>query len=159
MMKKIMPVLLGIFLLANSSAFADSKWGDKCGSACRYKSAAAEHKCPITAKFMKKAAFFLDNRDEIGLSADQVKQIKGLELIGKKAAIKQMADMQMWMLDLEAKLSEEKVDVEGVGAMIDEGSAAMALSTKSMVANYAKLKEILTADQMAKAKEIWMKKG
>jgi hypothetical protein len=115
--------------------------------------------CPITAKFMAKSAFFLDNKDALGLSDDQVKTIKALKLEVEKTSVRQGADMQIFMLDVMAKLQDDTVDVEGTNSLIDKGSAGMSESVKSVVAAYAKLKGTLTAEQATKAKAIWSKKS
>jgi len=116
------------------------------------------HKCPVTEKFMKKAHFILENKDEIGLTEEQVKTIKDLKLKVKKGAIKQGADLEIMMLDVEDKMSEDQVDVEGINAMIDEGFGSMSDTTKEVVSDYAKLKGTLTPEQMTKLKSIWAKK-
>lgn len=117
-----------------------------------------EYSCPVTAKFMTKAHFFLENQKELGLSDEQVSSIKELKLWAKKAYVQQMSALQMFSLDVDHKLSQPKVDVEGTQAMIDEFSGSMAAAGKDMVASYAKLKAVLTEEQLAKAKTLWMDK-
>ena len=114
--------------------------------------------CPIIQKIMKKAHFFLENKDEMGLSEEQVTKIKTIKMDAKKSAIHMGADMQIFEMDLKSKLDESNMDVEGIDAMIDESMAGMSKSAKGSVQAYADLKAILTDDQMAKAKEIWKKK-
>ncbi len=113
--------------------------------------------CPINAKILKKAKFFLKNAKEIGLSDEQVAQIKAIKMDTKKTEIRAGAEMEIGMMDMEAKLSEPTVDVEGLNAMVDQMSAGMSTGAKASVATYAKLKGVLNEAQMAKAKEIWMK--
>jgi hypothetical protein len=114
--------------------------------------------CPLADKFFDKAHFFLDNWEEIGLSEDQVKTIKMMKMDVKKQMVKAKADMEIMMIDMKVKLMEPKVNVEGINAMIDQGSAAWSAGAKQTVQAYAKLKAVLSEDQMAKAKSIWMKK-
>ena len=128
---------------------------DKCGKCGEQEE---KHECPIAGKIMKKAHFFLDNKDELGLSEEQVASIKSIKWQTKKAAILQEANMKVGMMEMEAKLSEPTVDVEGISAMIDQGMAGMAQEAKTSLANYAKLKAVLSDEQMAKAKELWKKK-
>ncbi len=123
------------------------KWGGECGK--------GKGQCPITEKIMKKAYFFLDNQKALGLKEDQVTAIKAIKMDVKKAEIRQMAEMQVFQIDLKTKLSEPTVDIEGINAMIDSMSAGMASSAKASVASYAKLKAVLSNEQMSKAKEIW----
>ena len=169
-MKKIVAIgLLLCALVVPSVSYAEHSQGD---SAADDKKQCSMHKdkdcskadcgdeqyaCPIVAKFFKKAKFFLKNKTEIGLNEEQIKTIKGLKTEVKKTYIRQMAEMQIFELDLDSKLSEPKVDVEGINAMIDQGMLGMSQGTKSTVEAYAKLKGVLSDDQMSKAKAIWMK--
>jgi len=105
---------------------------------------------------MTKAHFYLENQKEIGLSEDQVNSIKELKLERKIAYVRQMSEQQVFILDVTHKLSQPKVDVEGIGAMIDQQIVPMAASAKETVAAYAKLKSILSEEQRAKAKELWL---
>ncbi len=116
-----------------------------------------EYQCPVVAKLMKKAHFFLENQKDLGLSDEQVTNIKAIKMDTKKAYIRQMAEMQIFELDMQAELSEPKVDAEKLNGMIDTMSANMATGGKASVAAFVKLKGVLSDDQMAKAKEIWAK--
>lgn len=114
-----------------------------------------EYDCPVVGKFMEKAHFIMKNKEELTLSDEQVAKIKELKLAVKKIHVRQTADMQIMFLDLDAKMSEPKVDVDGIGTMIDQGSAGMAASTKQVVQAYADLKAVLSDEQMEKLKTIW----
>lgn len=159
--------ILGLALLTGV-VLTGNAWANYGGSQCP---AGGDHKacgqsgcedqsypCPIVDKAMKKACFYLENQDELGLSEEQVKSVKDIKMWFKKQMIRGQADMQIMMLDMNAKLSEETVDVEGTGVMIDEWMAGMAKEAKASLEAYAKLKAVLTPDQHAKAKEIWKKK-
>ena len=159
--------LLGVAFLSGFF-FAGNAWANHEGSQCpsggdhqmcgKSGSEDVDYPCPIVDKAMKKAHFYLENWEEIGLSEEQVDSIKGIKLWFKKQMVRGQADMEIMMLDMKAKLGEENIDVEGLNAMIDEGMAGMAKSAKASVEAYAKLRAILTPDQIAKAKEIWKKK-
>ncbi len=97
---------------------------------------------------------FLNYETELGLSEEQVNTIKSLNRDMKKKQIREKADMQVAMIDMEVKLKEETVDVEGISAMIDQGMGAMAQSAKQTVEAYAKLKAVLTPEQWVKLKEL-----
>ena len=113
--------------------------------------------CPFVEKFMKKAHFFLENQAEIGLSEEQVSTIKTMKMDMKKSMIRHMAEHEIFMMDMEAKLGEPAMDVEGINAMIDQAMAGMTTGAKGTVAALVELKSVLTEEQMAKAKEIWKK--
>ncbi len=116
-------------------------------------------KCPIANAVMKCAHFLLENASEIGLNDEQVKKIKSIKMETKKEAILGAAQMKVMCMDLSSKLCEEKLDVEGINAMIDQGSAGWATAGKKTLKNYADLRAILTPEQMAKAKELCKKSG
>jgi hypothetical protein len=145
-------------------------FADRCGykrcptgehtSACGYcgEKSCGKQSCPITAALMKKSCFLLSNAEELGLSDDQMKKIKSIKMEAKKQYILAKAQMEVGFIDMKMKLHEETVDIEGLNAMVDQFAAGFADATKKAIQNYAALKSVVTADQMAKAKKLWMKK-
>jgi hypothetical protein len=115
--------------------------------------------CPIQSKILKKAGFLLENAEAIGLSDDQVAQIKAIKMDTKKAKIRMGAEMKMMELDLDAKMSEAKLDVEGLNAMIDTAAQGFNAGSKASIATYAKLRGILSEEQQVKAKALWKKQN
>ena len=113
-----------------------------------------KYACPVMDEFMSAAHFYLENEKEIGLTEEQVESIKAMKFERKKVYIHQMADYQVFGMDLYQKLSEPKVDVSGTDTLIEQQAAAMVASAKETVAAYAKLKSVLTGEQQAKAKEL-----
>lgn len=160
MKKTFLPIFLAAAMLAAAvPAMACGDCADKKGCDLKKSSGCDESGgCPVTAKFFKKASFFLDNKDEIGLSEDQVKAIRALWGEVKRSSIRAKADMEVWTLDLMDKLSEPTVDTVAVGAMIDQGMAGFSSGAKATVDKYVQLKAVLSEAQMAKAKEIWGRK-
>jgi hypothetical protein len=160
-MKKIKFLMLA--LVFGASAFlatpvlAEHDGGKMCSMCKMNKDAEDCNQCPIASKILKKAKFFLANAKEIGLSDEQVAQIKAIKMETKKTNIRTEAEMKIWKMDLDAKLSEPTVDVEGLNAMMDQTMTGWGTGAKASIATYAKLKAILTEAQMAKAKEIWMR--
>jgi len=147
-MKKF--IALAIFFCLASTTISWANHGDKgkdCGS-----------QCPIASKAMKKASFYLSQKDELKLSDDQVNTLKTTKADLEKSNIQMEAAMKTSMIDLEQKLSEETVDVEGLNAMIDKNMAGFAQGAKESIAAYAKIKTTLTDEQRAKAKELWKSK-
>lgn len=163
-MKKTMGFLMGVLMLlsfAGVPAFADH---DCKGGRCPMKEMSCPHgkcedkgECPIAAKLMKKAGFFLSNKAELELTDEQVSQIKALKMATKKAMIRAKAEMEIFEMDLLDRMSQPVLDVEGLNAQIDQASAGWGASAKATLADYVKLKAVLSDKQMAKAKEIWVK--
>lgn len=159
-MLTIFLMLFGITSSVVSFAGCPSSGKGECGTEKKCeKSSECDGQCPILSKLLKKADFFLDNQTEIGLSDEQVKQIKDLQLWGKKQAIMGEAGMKTMALEVKSKLSEKKIDVDALNAMIDQGMAEWGKSAKETLNNYVKLKAILSEEQMEKAKAVWMKKN
>ncbi len=156
MMKKLTAVILvlGMAAFMSSTAFAHFGGGEGNGKECPLSMSKTHCQCPITEKFMKKTEFLLENKSDIGLSDEQVKSIKALKLQMEKGSIQQNADKETFMLDLKAKLSEDKIDIDGANALIDGNFAAASAAAKSNVAAYAKLKGLLTPEQVTKMKAL-----
>ena len=100
----------------------------------------------------------LCNKEDLGLTAAQIETIKSIKMDTKKAAIKMDADMQIFMMDINAKLNDDNMDPEATKKMIDEQMVSMTASAKASVDAYAKLKSVLTPEQAAKCKEMCAKK-
>lgn len=145
-------VAMAVFL--SSPAFARSMEGQYKAKEYSGMMDKEHSQCPIANKFAMKSRFLLDHKDDIGLTDDQVRSIKDLKLRTEKDDIRQLADMKALKLDIESKLMEDKVDIEGTSALIDKGSAAASTAAKSNLTAYAQLKAILTPDQITKMKTL-----
>lgn len=124
----------------------------------RYMHHEKDRQMHITDKFFMKAHFILENKDEIGLTEEQVDQIVDLKVQAKKELIRKEADIEILGVDFWMKLKDNPVDVEAVNGIVDQKYELKKDKTKSFVGHYAKLKGILTEDQMKKVKELWYKK-
>ncbi|MBI2094390.1 MAG: hypothetical protein HYT88_06700 [Candidatus Omnitrophica bacterium] len=163
-MKRWMGILSGLALMAMA---VGPVWADYCphGRQCpmathqRMDDDKAECGCPILSKVLKKSKFLLEYADEIGLSEQQVAEIKAIKLEAKKTSIRVAAEMKVFELDVQAKMSEPKLDVEGLNAMIDTASQGMSTGAKASVATYAKLRGLLSEEQQKKVKELWKKRN
>lgn len=166
-MKKAISCLMGVMMLlsiAGAPVLAECQGGhcplkkQDCGHGDCAKSGCEEKGgCPIAAKVLMKAHFFISNKNEIGLSEDQVAQIKAIKMKTKANMIRAKAEMEIFELELMEKMSQPKLDTEGLNAAIDKASAGWGAGAKATLADYATLKGILSDGQMSKAKEIWAK--
>ena len=155
MVKKLIFVLFfGTAVLLSSAVYAHSWGGDSKGKECPMKMDKEHCQCPIADKFMRKAGFLLEYKSDIGLTDAQVKAIKELKLRMEKDNILQGAGMKTFMLDLQSKLSEDKVDVDGAKALIDKNFTEASAGAKSNLEAYAKLKGLLSSEQIAKMKAL-----
>jgi hypothetical protein len=153
-------VIVGLAFALGLVSGAGTAWAD-CGKhgSCPFaeKSRSAESVCPLTGKVIDKAKFYLKHADKIGLSDEQVQTIKTIKLTAKKASILGLAQMEAFGLDVKAKMSEPIVDVEGLNAMVDEFSQEAVIAMKERIADYAKLRAVLSTEQKEKAKGLWKK--
>ncbi|MBI2094688.1 MAG: hypothetical protein HYT89_00790 [Candidatus Omnitrophica bacterium] len=156
MKKKILVLMMVAVFAGGAFAFAGCPHG---GKPCALSGSESESPCPVTQKFLKKARFYLGNAEAIGLSEEQAKTLRALQADVKKDAIRQGAQMQIFAMDVQAKLSEEKVDVAAVSQMIEEESKTFVEAAKRTVSAYAKMKDTLSAEQKDKAKALWKKKS
>ena len=115
------------------------------------------YKADLGQKVCMKAEFMLKNEEELGLSADQVKKIKGIKMSVKREQIQKKAEIDLAALEIKGLLYEEKVDVKAVNALVDKKYDLKKAKTKYLVQAYADLKGVLSPDQMKEMKSIWKK--
>jgi len=142
--------LMVITLLAVSICFlASSVHAD--GYGCKRKGKGMEQ------KLFKKAGFLWMNQDEIGLSEEQVGQIKEIKIESKKELVKRNAEIDTVKIEIKSKLYDDDIDVVEVDKLIGQKYDMKKGKAKYLVKQYVKLKGVLTADQMDEAKKIWRK--
>ena len=110
----------------------------------------------LDEKFMKKAHMIMMYQDELGLSDETVDGIKALKIETKKNLITKKAQIEVLAIDIKAGLYAEKIDVEAIDKLIDQKYELKKEKAKMLVAAYAKLKGMLTEEQMDTMKGIWM---
>lgn len=169
-MKILMVLMLGMVLSMPGAVWADKGDHDcaKCPAKicplmkkdCKQKECmkcAEEKKNSLKEKFFYKAGLFLKHADEIGLSEEQVKQIKDLKHSTKKAYVMKKAEIEVAAIDFQAGLYG-KVDVNAMNGIIDKKYDLKKEKAKMLVKAYADLKNILSDSQMEKIKELYKEK-
>lgn len=111
----------------------------------------------IEEKVSYKTRLFLKNQEELGLSDEQIKKIKDLNLQTMKDSIKAKAEIEIIALDIKAKMQEETIDTAAINKLIDEKYELKKAKAKSSVKAYAGLKNILTKEQKEKLKGLFKK--
>ncbi|MBZ0165249.1 MAG: Spy/CpxP family protein refolding chaperone [Candidatus Omnitrophica bacterium] len=102
-----------------------------------------------------KAHFFLMHQEELGLSEDQVKQIKGLALATKKTVIAKQAEIDIVKTDLHAAMWEESPDAAAVRSLVAKKYDLKKEKALAVTDALLQLKTVLTPEQKAKAKTVW----
>ena len=149
MRKKIIVILVSVLFLAASSSISfahQSSWKKSKG---RYGK--------LEEKIEAKAHMFLKNKEELGLSDEQVQQIKALKLQAKKESIKQNAEIEVIGLDIKSQMWEDVIDAQAISVLIDKKYEIKKGMAKSLINVYAELKTILTDRQKTKLKELYKK--
>jgi len=101
----------------------------------------------LDKKFFSKAHFILKNKEELGLSDDQVKKIKALKIKTKKDLIRSKASIDLLAVDVKAELWTDVIDANAVNNLIDQKYELKKAKAKSLVGAYIALKNILTEEQ------------
>ncbi|MEW6535335.1 MAG: Spy/CpxP family protein refolding chaperone [Candidatus Auribacterota bacterium] len=109
----------------------------------------------IEDKFFKKVHFIVENQDELGISDEQIAQIKKLKYDTKKAIISAEADIEIAAMDIKAALYEDAVDIPSVMALVDKKYEVKKEKSKTIISAYIGLKNMLTPEQKDKMKELW----
>jgi len=112
------------------------------------------HGCGLEKKILCKLHSAMANQDALGLAADQIGKIKHLKISLKKDLIKRKAEIDIIGIDIKSKLSEDKLDKEGINNLIDQKYELKKAKTKALIDACAEMRNILTAEQREKLKKI-----
>jgi Spy/CpxP family protein refolding chaperone len=104
--------------------------------------------------FFHQARFILMQKDEIGLTEEQVEKVKTLQYNVEKNLIKEKADLELLVLDIREELRKDDINLNAVRGLIDKKYAAKAQKAKEDVEAYVNLKNILSKDQQKKLQEM-----
>ncbi len=155
-------LILGFLMVfaASTAAFANHHGGKSCGlgGGCHHGQSCCnkggESQCPLTNMLLEKAHMALEHSKELGLTAEQVQNIRSIKIETKKHVIRGTAEMQIMELDMKVVMKGDTFDAEAVKAMIDKGVPAWADNAKKVVDWYAAFRAELKPEQWAKLKEL-----
>jgi hypothetical protein len=99
-------------------------------------------------------SMILSNREKLGLSADQVRQLERLRSDYEKESIRKDADLRIADMDLEALLESPTVDMSKVEAKVREIEKLRADLRLARIRAVEKGKEQLSAEQRQKLQEL-----
>ena len=154
-MKKILGVLVLVLLgIAFSGMQAVADEGAYCPGMKMGQGYGMGNKIDFGKKLLYKAGFIIENADDLGISDEQLQKIRALKMDVKKTLIKNGADLELLVLDIEAELIKDEINVESISALIDKKYGIKSQEAKSLVSAYAELKKIITKDQMKKLREL-----
>lgn len=113
-----------------------------------------KHDKDLEDKIYWKVGFLKDHQEELGLSDEQVDQLKALKLDLKKELIALKATKMTAKVDIKAGLYERQLDVAALNQLIDVKYDAKRDMAKSKVRALAALKSILTDEQYEGMKKL-----
>lgn len=99
-------------------------------------------------------SMMLDNREKLGLSSEQVKNLEQLRRDFQKESIRREADLRIAEMDLEALLDAQTVDLTKVEPKVRETEHLRADMRLARIRTIEKGKQQLTADQRKKLQEL-----
>ncbi len=143
-MKKNWIILMMLFLLALPTSGFAKHGGHGSGD--------------LEEKYFGKVHFLFQNKAELGLTDDQLDQIKAIKFDVKRAMIDADAKKELAALDMEQELHKDQPDLAKIDSLIDQKSTIKAESAKSLVRSLLGTKAVLSAEQQAKAKELYYSK-
>lgn len=151
----VLSLFAGLLALPFSNvAYANHGGCHKSQSCCSgdegYSHGKTSEKCPI----LEKAHFLLQNKEELGLSEDQIKKIWDLKLNLKKEGIRKKAELKVLEVDLMAAMKSENWNDDAIHKIIDQKFDLKKQMMKAGVAAKGQLLSILTDDQKTKMREL-----
>lgn len=105
-------------------------------------------------KILKKAYFFLKNSEELGISDEQMVKIKVLKVGIEKELIQQNVDIEILDIDIQTAISMDNIDADAVNKLIGKKYDLKKAKAQYLVTKYVELKNILTAEQKTKLKDL-----
>ena len=108
----------------------------------------------LSDRFFHFAHMIVENKEELGLVEDTARKIRELKIQIKKDLIRDKADIEVIGVDVLAKLWDQKIDVEGIDRLLDTKYELKKGSVKRLIRAFAMLKDLLTPEQLRKAKAI-----
>ena len=120
-----------------------------------YPHGSKDKKKDLESKFYKKAYMCLENADALGLSDDQIEELKNLKHETKKDVIQKNADIEILGLDARHLLYQDEVDLDALNSIIDQKYDVKKAKAKVLVKAIAELKGLLSENQMDSLKAIY----
>ncbi|MCK5706841.1 MAG: Spy/CpxP family protein refolding chaperone [Candidatus Aureabacteria bacterium] len=112
----------------------------------------------LQQKLMRKAHFLMRNKEELGLTDEQVDKIKALMIETRKSLIKTKADIDIIDVDIKAAMFSDDIDKEVVGKLIDQKYDLKKVQAKTVINALVDTKGVLNDEQKEKAKELFKDK-
>jgi len=152
-----------LFAIAVVSLFAitlvvPQAFADGSRSSCSYAKAGKYNKQSLDQKVFHKVHFLKQNKEELNLTDDQVKQLWDIKMTLKKDSIMKNAEIEVIKLDAKSMLYERTPDVAAIDALVDKKYDIKRAKAKAAVQAIADLKAVLTDEQYDAMKKMYHSK-
>ena len=133
------------FLLASTNGFAN------------HGSRGSGHLPNLEEKYFDKAKFLMKHQEELGLTAEQLQRLEAKKFDVKRVLIEADAQKDIAMLNIYQELHADKPNPEKLNAALDEKIEAKRSASRVLIEALLDLKSVLTAEQTAKSKKMYLK--
>ena len=107
-------------------------------------------------KYFHKVSFLMAHRRELALTEPQVDSILDKKNQVMRAMVEARAQEELATIDLEKEMHGNKPDLEKLNALIDTKTEAKKTLRKALVEAIVFTKNVLSAEQQAKVKELYL---
>ena len=139
MVKKIIMLFIGVFLLINANLDAYAFWKNNNSS----------------SKFINKFEIILEASEQLKLSDAQIDKIEDEKISAQKALIMANANIESIALDIKVQLNKDKINMKTINKLIEEKYELKKNKNKRQVGAYARIKDILSKEQNKMLPEIF----
>lgn len=144
-------LVLGTALIGSPAVWADG--GNRCAGKTHQMSYQSGHRHGGFTNHLLK--HLLKNKQELGLTEEQVAKIRTIALDADKARIRAEADVMVSERELRSMMWDDKTQLPAIEAKIKEGEANQATVRIIGVRAARELLGVLTPEQQAKQKALW----
>ncbi len=151
-------LILFLVLVVAGIAAANHQWKSRCQdgdspSSCCQKHG-ADGACLVKCGNLPCPKMVLQAKEELGLTDDQITQIKTLKVALKKEKIRIKADTKILELEIGELLDKKEVDKAAVDAKVDKVAMLSAQCAKKCIQTKLDTKALLTDEQLKKIESL-----
>lgn len=112
------------------------------------------HKECLSKMFFHKIHTVLENKQEFNFPEDNFKKLKELKINTKKSLIKSMAEIDLIMVDIKAKLWDKSPDIGEIGKLLDKKYSLKRDAMKTLIEAFISFKKMLSEEDFTRLHEI-----
>jgi Spy/CpxP family protein refolding chaperone len=147
MRKNKLLILVAVIVASNFAVLPTYAWQNNCKT--------DKAKGGLEAKFLSQTEFLSDHQEMLNLNDAQIKQIKDLSIATKKDLIRNNAEIEITLMDIESNLFDsDKIDLKVMEKLIDQKYKLKKDIENMLVKAFAQVQNILTPEQIVVLKDL-----